>query len=87
MRVPLPYRRECGRLVLNDEEKEEEVNYLTSGELSRVLNIIDFLNSQDKTGTESVSFEVKVYDTNGEPLGIVMFADATYAFYPEANDG
>lgn len=63
------------------------MNYLTSGEMSRVLNLIDFLNSQDTTGNESVSFEVKAYDTNGEPLGVVKFAEATYAFYPEVLDG
>lgn len=62
------------------------MNYLTSGELSRLLNLIDFLNAQDEAHKEAVGFEVKAYDTNGESLGTVKFSEATYAFFPEVDD-
>lgn len=63
------------------------MNYLTSGEMSRLLNLIDFLNAQDSTHKESVGFDVKAFDTNGEPLGVIKYGEATYAFYPEADNG
>lgn len=63
------------------------MNYLTSGEMSRIINLMDFLNGQNKPDNLSVSFDVKAYDTNGEPLGTIQCVDATYSFYPEALDG
>jgi hypothetical protein len=59
-------------------------NYLTGGELSRIYSIVTFLNREEEGHgtTDNLSVEVKVYDANGEPLGVIAFSDAGYAFYP-----
>lgn len=62
------------------------MNYITEGELTRILGLLRYLNQADNATdvSEIVAVDVKVHDSNGEPLGEIRYSDGgNYAFYAE----
>lgn len=62
------------------------MNYITAGELARILGTIEFLNAEEHVapGQDLVGMEVKCYDAKGERLGNIKYSEGdSYAFYPK----
>lgn len=70
------------------------MNYITEGELSRIMLAMSALSNIDSACTEIgieqalVSFEVSVYDANGETLGSIGLNPdtGTYVLYISTDD-
>lgn len=62
------------------------MNYITEGELTRILGLMKYLNQADHWTDvyENVGVDVKCHDSNGEPLGEIRYSEGgSYAFYAE----